>query len=147
MRKTLLFAAAAMLAITSANAQQTVKIGLIMAYSGQFADTATQMDNAIKLYVKQHGDSVAGKKIELIRKDTNGPNPDVAKRLAQELVVRDKVDILAGFTLTPEALGAADVATEAKKLMMDMNAATSVVTEKSPYIVRSSLTLPQIEHP
>ena len=70
-----------------------------MAYSGQFADTAAQMDNAIKLYIKQHGDTVAGKKIELIRKDTGGPNPDVAKRLAQELVVRDKVDILAGFKM------------------------------------------------
>jgi len=146
MRKTLLFAAAAMLAITSANAQQTVKIGLIMAYSGQFADTATQMDNAIKLYVKQHGDSVAGKKIELIRKDTNGPNPDVAKRLAQELVVRDKVDILAGFTLTPEALGAADISAEAKKLMVVMNAATSIITAKSPYIARTSLTIPQLEN-
>src|SRR6187397_283162 len=146
MRKTLLFAAAAMLAITSANAQQTVKIGLIMAYSGQFADTATQMDNAIKLYVKQHGDSVAGKKIELIRKDTNGPNPDVAKRLAQELIVRDKIDILAGFTLTPEALGAADISAEAKKLMVVMNAATSIITTKSPYVARTSLTIPQLEN-
>ena len=146
MRKTLLFAAATMLAVTSANAQQTVKIGLIMAYSGQFADTATQMDNAIKLYVKQHGDTVAGKKIEFIRKDTNGPNPDVAKRLAQELVVRDKVDILAGFTLTPEALGAADISAEAKKLMVVMNAATSIITAKSPYIARTSLTIPQLEN-
>ena len=146
MRKTLLFAAATMLAVTSANAQQTVKIGLIMAYSGQFADAATQMDNAIKLYVKQHGDTVAGKKIELIRKDTNGPNPDVAKRLAQELVVRDKVDILAGFTLTPEALGAADISAEAKKLMVVMNAATSIITAKSPYIARTSLTIPQLEN-
>src|SRR4026207_703737 len=145
MRKTLLFAAGTMLAVTSANAQQTVKIGLIMAYSGQFADTATQMDNAIKLYVKQHGDTVAGKKIELIRKATGGPNPDVAKRLAQELVVRDKVDILAGFTLTPAALGGAGVATEGKKLLVVMNAATSVITEKSPYVVRTSLTIPQLE--
>ena len=135
---------AAALVSGAASAQETVKIGIISAYSGQFADTAAQIDNGIKLYMKQKGDTVAGKKIEIIRKDTGGPNPDVAKRLAQELVVRDKVDILAGFTLTPEALGAADVATEAKKLMMDMNAATSVVTEKSPYIVRSSLTLPQI---
>src|SRR6188472_2981948 len=118
------------LAVSPAGAQDTVKIGLIMPYSGQFADTATQMDNAIKLYVKQHGDTVAGKKIELIRKDTNGPNPDVAKRLAQELVVRDKVDILAGFTLTPEALGAADISAEAKKLMVVMNAATSIITAK-----------------
>jgi branched-chain amino acid transport system substrate-binding protein len=135
---------AAALVSGAASAQETVKIGVISAYSGQFADTAAQIDNGIKLYMKQKGDTVAGKKIEIIRKDTGGPNPDVAKRLAQELVVRDKVDILAGFTLTPEALGAADVATEAKKLMMDMNAATSVITEKSPYIVRSSLTLPQI---
>ena len=146
MRRTLVAVAAATLAISSANAQQTVKIGLIMSYSGQFADAATQMDNAIKLYVKQHGDTVAGKKIEIIRKDTGGPNPDVAKRLAQELVVRDKVDILAGFVLTPEALGAGDVSAEAKKLMVVMNAATSIVTTKSPYIVRTSLTIPQLEN-
>jgi branched-chain amino acid transport system substrate-binding protein len=146
--KRLLASTAALLAVTLlpgvAAAQETVKIGVISAYSGQFADTAAQIDNGIKLYMKQKGDTVAGKKIEIIRKDTGGPNPDVAKRLAQELVVRDKVDILAGFTLTPEALGAAGVADEAKKLMVDMNAATAVVTEKSNYIVRSSLTLPQI---
>jgi branched-chain amino acid transport system substrate-binding protein len=141
-------AAAALLAAVTlpvaGHAQGTVKIGVISAYSGQFADTAAQIDNGIKLYMKQHGDTVAGKKIEVIRKDTGGPNPDVAKRLAQELVVRDNVDILAGFTLTPEALGAASVATEAKKLMVDMNAATAVITERSPYIVRVSVTLPQI---
>lgn len=146
--KKMLSASAAVLATvvlsTAASAQGTVKIGVISAYSGQFADTANQIDNGIKLYMKQHGDTVAGKKIEIIRKDTGGPNPDVAKRLAQELVVRDKVDILAGFTLTPEALGAAPVADEAKKLMVDMNAATSIITEKSPYIVRVSVTLPQI---
>ncbi|MFZ0067818.1 MAG: ABC transporter substrate-binding protein [Pseudolabrys sp.] len=135
--------AAAMLP-AGANAQETIKIGVISAYSGQFADTAAQIDNGIKLYMKQHGDTVAGKKIEIIRKDTGGPNPDVAKRLAQELIVRDKADILAGFTLTPEALGASGISAEAKKLMVDMNAATSIVTEKSPYIVRVSLTLPQI---
>jgi branched-chain amino acid transport system substrate-binding protein len=117
-----------------------------MAYSGQFADTAAQMDNAIKLYIKQHGDTVAGKKIEIIRKDTGGPNPDVAKRLAQELVVRDKVDVLAGFTLTPEAFGAADVSAEAKKFMVVMNAATSAITAKSPYVARTSLTIPQLEN-
>ena len=96
MQKTLFFIAAMLLAASSANAQQTVKIGLIMAYSGQFADTAAQMDNSIKLSqtARRH---VAGKKIEIIRKDTGGPNPDVAKRLAQELVVRDEVDILAGL--------------------------------------------------
>src|SRR5262245_8983594 len=112
-------------AVSPAVAQQPVKIGLILAYSGQFADAATQMDNAIKLYVKEHGDSVAGRKIEFIRRDTGGVAPDVAKRHAQELVVRDKVDILAGFVLTPNALAAADVSLEGKKFMVVMNAATS----------------------
>jgi branched-chain amino acid transport system substrate-binding protein len=115
-----------------------------MPYSGQFADTATQMDNAIKLYMKQHGDTVAGKKIELVTKDVGGINPPVAKRLAQELVTRDKVDILAGFALTPNALAAADVATEAKKFMVVMNAATAIITTKSPYIARTSMTVPQL---
>ena len=146
--KRVLFAGAAMLAAVvlpaGAKAQQTIKIGVIAAFSGQFADTAAQIDNGIKLYMKQKGDSVAGKKIEIIRKDSGGPNPDVAKRLAQELIVRDKVDILAGFTLTPEALGAADIATEGKKMMVVMNAATGIITSKSPYIVRTSLTLGQV---
>ena len=126
------------------HAQVAIKIGLIMPYSGQFADTATQMDNAIKLYVKQKGDSVAGRKVEFIRKDTGGIAPDVAKRLAQELVVRDKVDILAGFVLTPNAMAAGDVSTEAKKFMVVMNAATAIVTTKSPYMVRTSVTIPQL---
>jgi branched-chain amino acid transport system substrate-binding protein len=132
---------------TGALAQETVKIGVILPYSGPFADAANQLDAGIKLYMEQNGDEVAGKTIEIVRKDTGGPAPDVAKRLAQELVVRDGVDIIAGFALTPEALGAADVATEAKKLMVVMNAATSVITEKSPYIVRTSLTIPQINYP
>lgn len=136
--------AAALAAAFPAYAQQTVKIGLIMPYSGQFADTATQMDNAIKLYVKQKGDSVAGRKIEFIRKDTGGIAPDVAKRLAQELVVRDKVDILAGFILTPNAMAAGDVSAEAKKFMVVMNAATAIVTTKSPYMARTSVTVPQL---
>ena len=135
---------AAALFAASADAQQTIKIGLIMPYSGQFADTATQMDNAIKLYMKQHGDMVAGKKIEIIRKDTGGIAPDIAKRLAQELIVRDNVDILAGFVLTPNALAAGDVSAEAKKFMVVMNAATAIITTKSSYMVRTSLTIPQL---
>src|SRR5471030_2588689 len=135
---------AAALLVAAANAADTIKIGLIMAYSGQFADTAAQMDNAIKLYVKQHGDTVAGKKIEFIRKDTGGVAPDVAKRLAQELIVRDNVDILAGFVLTPNAMAAGDVSAEAKKFMVVMNAATAIITTKSPYIARTSLTIPQL---
>ena len=131
---------------SGAFAQETVKIGVILPYSGPFADAANQLEAGIKLYMQQNGDEVAGKKIEIIRKDTGGPAPDVAKRVAQELVVRDQVDILAGFALTPEALGAADVSAEAQKLMVVMNAATSVVTEKSPYIVRTSVTIPQVNY-
>jgi len=127
-----------------ADAQDTVKIGVILSYSGQFADAGNQLDGGIKLYMQQHGDEVAGKKIEIIRKDTGGIAPDVAKRLAQELVVRDGVDILAGFALTPNALAAADVSKQAEKLMVVMNAATSVITEASPYIVRTSVTTPQL---
>jgi branched-chain amino acid transport system substrate-binding protein len=145
MRKALLGLMAALIAASAAHAQQTVKIGLILPYSGQFADAAVQMDNALKLYVKQNGDMVAGKKLEFLRKDTGGVAPDVAKRLAQELVVRDNVDILAGFVLTPNAMAAADVSAEAKKFMVVMNAATSIITTKSPYMARTSLTIPQLE--
>jgi branched-chain amino acid transport system substrate-binding protein len=137
-------AGAALLAAAPAHAQGTIKIGLILPYSGQFADAATQMDNAIKLFVKENGDTVAGKKIEFIRKDTGGIAPDVAKRLAQELVVRDGVDILAGFVLTPNALAAGDISEQAKKFMVVMNAATSIITTKSQYMVRTSLTTPQV---
>jgi branched-chain amino acid transport system substrate-binding protein len=136
--------AALLLAPAPGHAQQTVKIGLIMPYSGQFADPATQMDNAVKLYMKQKGDTVAGKKIEVIRKDSGGVAPDVAKRLAQELIVRDKVDILAGFVLTPNTLAVGDVSAEAKKFMVVMNAATAIITTKSPYMVRTSATVPQL---
>jgi len=137
-----ILAAAAALFSVPASAQDTIKIGVILPYSGQFADTGNQLDNGIKLYMKQHGDMVAGKKIEVIRKDVGGIAPDVAKRLAQELVVRDKVDILAGFALTPNALAAGDVSAEAKKFMVVMNAATSIITTKSPYMARTSVTPP-----
>src|SRR5262245_48733827 len=105
MRRTLIGLAVLVILLAGppAHAQAPIKIGLIMPYSGQFADTATQMDNAIKLYLKQKGDTVGGRKIELVRRDTGGVAPDVAKRLAQELIVRDKVDLLAGFVLTPNA--------------------------------------------
>jgi branched-chain amino acid transport system substrate-binding protein len=124
--------------------KDTIKIGVIMPYSGQFADPTTQVDDGIKLYLKQHGDKLAGRKVELIRKDTGGINPPVAKRLAQELVTRDNVDVLTGFALTPNALAAADVSAEAKKFMVVMNAATAIITTKSPYMVRVSFTIPQL---
>ncbi|MCW5691751.1 MAG: ABC transporter substrate-binding protein [Pseudolabrys sp.] len=138
--------AACALALTTGASQaaETIKIGVILPYSGQFAETATQIDNGIKLYMQKHGDSVAGRKIEIIRKDVGGINPPVAKRLAEELIVRDKIDVLAGFVLTPNAITACGVSAEAKKLMVIMNAATSIITEKSPYCTRTSFTLPMV---
>jgi branched-chain amino acid transport system substrate-binding protein len=140
-------ASALSLSASGAQAQETIKVGLIAAFSGPFADYGKQIEGGIKAYMKQHGDKVAGKKIELIVKDTTGPSPEIAKRLAQELVVRDKVDFLAGFGLTPEALAVAPIAEQAKKPMIIMNAATSIITTKSNYIARVSMTLPQISAP
>jgi branched-chain amino acid transport system substrate-binding protein len=135
---------ASILCGSAVRAEDAIKIGIINCYSGQFADPSAQMDNGIKLYLKQHGDKLGGKTVALIRKDVGGINPPVAKRLAQELVTRDNVDILTGFSLTPNALAAADVSVEAKKFMVVMNAGTSIVTTKSPYMARVSFTGPQL---
>ena len=142
-------AACSVLAVapTLAHAADPVKIGLIAPFSGSFADYGKQMEGGIKAFQKLNGDTVAGRKVQIISKDTTGPAPDVAKRLAQELVVRDKVDVLAGFGLTPEALAVAPVAEQAKKAMVIFNAASSSVTTKSGYIARVSMTLPQISAP
>ncbi|WP_051048767.1 ABC transporter substrate-binding protein [Rhodopseudomonas sp. B29] len=126
----------------AAQAQETVKVGLILPMTGGQASTGKQIDNAIKLYMKQHGDSVAGKKIEIILKD-DAAVPDNTKRFAQELIVNDKVAVIAGFGITPAALAAAPLATQAKVPEIVMAAGTSIITEKSPYIVRTSFTLPQ----
>src|SRR2546429_6543918 len=123
--------------------QAMVKIGVIAEFSGPFADYGSQILGGMKTYLQQNGDVFGGKKIEIVVKDTTGAAPDIAKRLAQETVTRDNVDILAGFGLTPNALAVAPIATEAKKPMVIMNAATSVITTRSPYIVRVSHTLPQ----
>jgi branched-chain amino acid transport system substrate-binding protein len=139
-----LFAVTAIIGMGSqVHAQATVKIGVIMPYSGQLADLGVQIDNGIKLYMKQHGDVVAGKKIEIIRRDDGGMAPDVSKRLAQELVVRDKIDIITGIMFTPSALAISDVSIAAKKFMVIMNASTPSIVQKSPYSARVSLTLGQ----
>jgi branched-chain amino acid transport system substrate-binding protein len=135
-------------ALTSAAvAQGTVKVGVIAEFSGPFAAYGQQIEAGMKAYMKQHGDTVAGKKIELITRDTGGPAPDVAKRFAQELITRDKVQFLAGFGLTPNAMAVAPVVTEAKIPMIISNAATSVITTRSPYIARVSMTIPQVSAP
>ncbi|MGF6654840.1 branched-chain amino acid transport system substrate-binding protein [Paraburkholderia youngii] len=144
-KRTLLKAAAALVLAGSsvvAHADDVVKVGLIVPMSGPFASTGRQVDAAVKLYMAQHGDTVAGKKIQVILKDDTNV-PDTTKRLAQELIVKDHVSVLAGFGLTPLALAAAPLATQAKVPMIVMNAATAMITEQSPYIVRSGFTLPQ----
>ena len=118
------------------------KIGLILPMTGQQATTGRQIEAAARLYMAQNGDTVAGKKIELIVKDDTSL-PDVTKRLAQELVVNEKVNVLAGFGITPSALATAPIATQSKTPQVVMAAATSSITEASPYIVRTSFTLPQ----
>jgi branched-chain amino acid transport system substrate-binding protein len=145
MRRILLAA----LALTFAGvvAAQDVKIGVVGPFSGAAADYGKQMEAGMKAWLKLNGDSIAGHKVQILARDTGGPNPDVAKRLAQELVTRDKVDFLAGFGFTPEALAAAPIATEAKVPMIVMNAAGSVVTTRSPYIARFSMTLQQVSAP
>jgi len=134
------FASAALIA--TAQAQETVKIGLILPMTGGQASTGKQIDNAVKLYMQQHGDTVAGKKIEIILKD-DATLPDNTKRMAQELIVNDKVSIIAGFGITPAALAAAPLATQGKIPQVVMAAGTSIITERSPYIVRTSFTLAQ----
>ncbi|TMG98501.1 MAG: ABC transporter substrate-binding protein [Betaproteobacteria bacterium] len=143
-----LLSAVALLAIVEgASAQAPVKIGLIGEFTGPFADYGTQIYNGIKAYLKQNGDVFGGRKVEFVVKDTTGAVPDRAKRLAVDAVTQDGVDILAGFGLTPNALATAPVSAEAKKPMVIMNAATSVITTRSPYIVRLSHTLPQDTQP
>src|ERR1700745_474924 len=112
--------------------QDTVRIGVVAEFSGPFADYGQQILGGMKTYMKLNGEVFGGKKVEIITQDTPGPWPDVAKRLAQELVTREEVDILAGFGLTPNALAVAPVSAEAKKPMVIMNAATSVMTTRAP---------------
>ncbi len=141
-----LAASALALATLPALAQETVKVGLILPMTGQQASTGRQLEAGVKAYMAQHGDKVAGKKIEVIIKDDTGV-ADISKRLAQELVVNDKVSVLGGFGLTPIAMAVGPVATQAKVPAVIMTAATSVVVEQSPYFVRVGRTMPQMTFP
>jgi branched-chain amino acid transport system substrate-binding protein len=142
LRREILTIAALSLIPGVAFAQDTVKIGLILPMTGQQASTGKQIDAAVKLYQAQHGTTVAGKRIEVILKDDTSV-PDVTKRLAQELVVNDKVAVLAGFGITPSAMATAPIATQAKVPEVVMAAGTSSITEASPFVVRTSFTLAQ----
>jgi len=142
-----LAAVATMLISGSAFAADPLKIGMILPMTGPFASTGKQIEAAARLYIARNGDTVAGRKVELIVRDDTGLAPETTKRIAQELIVQDKVNILAGFGLTPLALAAAPVATEAKVPMIVMAAATSIIPSRSPYIVRSGFALPQVTAP
>jgi len=127
------------LALTGvASAEQVVKVGMVLEMSGPFAEFGRQMKAGVEAYQAQHGNTVNGRRVEILYKDVGGPQPDVAKRVAQELLVQDKVDILAGFGFTPNALAVAPLATQAKVPMVVMNAASANLTSRSPYMVRTS---------
>ena len=146
--RTLKLALGAALALSAfAAAAQTVKIGFITSYSGLNGNLGPYMERAVRLYLKQHEKELGGVKVELITRDDTGPNPDKARQLAQELVVRDKVNLLAGVIFTPNAMSIAPIATEAKVPFVIMNAGTAVITTRSPYIVRTSFTLWQSSYP
>jgi branched-chain amino acid transport system substrate-binding protein len=149
MRRLILQVAATVLAasVLPAFAADSLKIGLIVPLTGPFASTGKQIEAACRLYMQRNGDTVAGRKVELIVKDDTGLSPETTKRIAQELVVNEKVNVLAGFGLTPLALASASIATESKTPMVVMAAATSIITTKSPYIVRTGFTLPQVTWP
>ncbi len=132
------------LAAQTASAADTgpIKIGLVLPMTGQQASTGRQIDAAVKLYMAQNNPVIGGRKVEVIVKD-DASTPDQTRRLAQELVVNDKVVALAGFGITPSAMATAPIATQSKTPMVVMAAATSAITEASPYVVRTSFTLPQ----
>src|SRR5258708_40326668 len=127
--------------------QAPLRIGLVYCFSGPFALAGAQVDAAINLFMKRHGDVVAGRKVEIVRRDTTGPAPDVARRLAGELVTREKVDILTGIDFTPNAVAIAAVSTEAKIPVFSMNAGSSVFLPKAPYGARLSFSVPQLAVP
>lgn len=145
MRKRLigLYAASALLALTGVAAAETVKVGVLGVFSGGFARWGEQFQQAIAVYQKQHGDTVNGHKIEIVYRDVGGPDPAKSRQLTEELILREKVQFLGGFAFTPNALSIAQLVTEAKIPTVIFNAATAVVTRRSPMFVRVSFTLPQ----
>lgn len=134
-------------AASISQAAEPLRIGLVLPMSGPFSSYGQNIENGIKLYLQEHGDTFAGRKVQVILKDDTGAAPEISRRAAQELIVRDKVDILAGFAMTPGALAVAPVATEGKIPMIVMNAGTSSLPGKSPYIVRTSAAVPQYTVP
>ncbi|NPT54918.1 ABC transporter substrate-binding protein [Paraburkholderia elongata] len=141
-------AAASGLAFMSpARAQETVKIGLLFTYSGASGMTGQVADNVIKLFQQKNGTTAGGKKIEFVKRDTTGPNPEVVKRLVQELIVRDKINVLIGPDFTPNVLAVAPLVTEGKVPTFITGAATQGIVARSPYYVRTFFSIPQSVRP
>jgi branched-chain amino acid transport system substrate-binding protein len=137
-----------MVVASAASAQQTVKIGIILTYSGANASLGEYVDKGLALYAKLHEkDLPSGTKIEIIRRDDTGPNPEVARRLAQELITRERVNILGGVIFTPNGNAIAPLTAEAKVPLVIMNAAGTNTTVSSPYVTRTSFTLWQSSYP
>jgi branched-chain amino acid transport system substrate-binding protein len=140
--------AVAAAAVTGARADAPpLKIGFITSYSGSTAAASRVADAAINAWIAQHGDTVAGRKVVVIRRDDTGPQPEVARRQAQELVVGDKVDFLAGIIYSPNAVAVGQVSAQSKTPFLVMNATQSKITRGDPYMARFSLTLPQLSGP
>ena len=122
----------------TAAADEAIKIGLIMPMTGVLAPVGKQAVAGARLYLVQHGGAVAGRKVELIVRDDTSV-ADVSKRIAQELIVNEKIDIIGGG-ITPSVLAIAPLSTQSKTATVVMISGTSIVTERSPYFVRTSWT-------
>lgn len=134
-------------ASAAAQAAEPLRIGLIATYSGPYADYGRQFDAGIALFLQERGGQIAGRPVQILKKDTAGAAPDAAKRLAQELVVREKVHFLSGLDFSPNAYAVAPIATQAKVPTLVMNASSSGITGASPYIARLSFTVQQVSDP
>ena len=149
MKKFTLLAASFLALLLAAGAAwaETVKVGIILPYSGPNAQLGQQVDRGFELYQKLNAGGTGGHKIEIIKRDSTGPKPDVAKRLATELITRDKVDIVAGVVYSNNAFAISDVTRKAKVPLLIMNAGTAAITTRSPYTARVSFTMWQAAYP
>jgi len=140
MKHSLVLASAALFAIPLSTQAQTIKVGIIAPMTGGSADWGVQFQNCIQLFQSQNGDSVSGRKVEVIYRDTGGANPSLAKKHAEELIVNDKVNVLGGFFFSPNAFAVSPVLTQAKIPGVLFVAATPNITQTSPYWVRTGYT-------
>src|SRR6201985_1240262 len=134
-------AAALALAVGGVAQAETVKVGVVLPFSGANADLGHQIDKAFDLYVKLHANDIAPHKVELVKRDEGPPTGAQAKTVATELVTNDKVQLLAGFVFSPSAIALAPVVTQAKVPMVIANAGTAWIPNLSPYIVRLSFSM------